>query len=95
MSANSPKVPGALFAGACCHGIQPSIWILLSNALWHRSQIFGVDPSAAVLFRHQDRIDIATDDTGVGRFCSCYVSGNSQSMVDSFNERSVLVVLSP
>lgn len=49
VSANDSKVSGALSAGAFSHGTEPSGLILLSNTLWHGSQIFRINPTIAVV----------------------------------------------
>jgi hypothetical protein len=56
VGADSYKFPGASFAGTFRHGTQPGGLILLSDALWHRSQILGVDPAVVSVLGGQNRI---------------------------------------
>jgi hypothetical protein len=48
MGTDYPKVSGALFVGTLCNGTQPGGVILLSDALGHRRQIFGVNPATTI-----------------------------------------------
>ena len=45
---DNSKVRGASFAGTFRHGTQPGGLILLSDTLWHRSQVFRVDPAIVI-----------------------------------------------
>jgi hypothetical protein len=66
-----PEVPRALFVGATSQSRQPGRLILLGNALWHRRQIFGVDPAITILLWRQDVVvDIGDYTSRVGRLCT-------------------------
>lgn len=49
VGADYAEVPGALVACATRQGFQPGPVILLSNALWHRWEIFRIDPTTAIV----------------------------------------------
>ena len=77
VGANNPKVPGASFAGAFRHGIQPDGLVLLSDALWHRRQVFRIDPAIVVACRVQDvAILSGINAGGVERFYSFMLASN-------------------
>lgn len=79
VSADKSKVGGASFAGALIHGTQPGGLILLGDALWHRSQIFRVDPSIAVVLGQQDTVlPIILNGGGMDRLCGIDVGANDR-----------------
>jgi len=65
------KVPGVLFASIFRYSTQPSGLVLLSDALWYRSQIFRVDLAIAIVFGVQyTALSIGINSSGIERFCS-------------------------
>ena len=75
LGADNSKVPGASFAGTFCHDTQPDGLNLLSNALWHRSQIFRVDPTIAIVLGGQSTVlPIRMNGGGMERFCNTNIS---------------------
>jgi hypothetical protein len=47
----------------------------LSDALWHRSQVFGIDPAVVIVLGGQDvAFPIRINARGMERFCDSHVS---------------------
>lgn len=71
VSAENSKVPGASFASAFRHGTQPGGLVLLSDALWHRNQIFRIGPATVIVLGDQSRgLPIRDNGGGIERSCS-------------------------
>ena len=82
VGADNSKVRGASFAGTFRHGTQPGRLILLSDALWHRSQIFRVDPAIVIVLRGQGTaLTIRVNGGGIERFCSTNVGVKDNGVV--------------
>ncbi len=82
VGAKNSKVPGALFASTFRHGTQPGGLVLLSDALWHRSQIFRVDPAIAIVFGVQrTALPIGINGGGMERFCSTNVGVKDDGVI--------------
>ena len=83
------KVPCASFTSTFGHGTQPSGLILLSDALWHRSQIFRVDPATVIVEGGQGtvlpiRINvllIRINGDSMERFCSTNVGVKDNGII--------------
>jgi hypothetical protein len=75
VGADDSKMRGASFAGTFGHGTQPDRLILLSDALWHRSQVFRINPTIAIILGGQDKaLPVGIDAGGIEHLCSSYVS---------------------
>lgn len=84
MGANDSEVSGALSAGASSHGAEPSGLVLLSNTVWHGSQIFRINPAIAVVKGcYSVLLVMMISLSGTERFCS--ISRPRQSQCDVGN----------
>jgi hypothetical protein len=83
VGADDSKMRGASFAGTFRHGTQPDGLILLSDALWHRSQVFRIDPAIVIVLGGQDTsLPIRIDAGGIERFCSSHVSVKDTEVIE-------------
>jgi hypothetical protein len=82
MSAKDSKVRGALFAGTFRHGTQPGGLILLSDALWHRSQVFRIDPATVIVLGGQGTATpIRINGGGMEHFCRTHVGVKDNKVI--------------
>lgn len=82
VGAENSKVRSASFAGTFRHGTQPGGLILLSDALWHRSQIFRVDPAIVIVSGGQGTaLIIRINGGGMERLCSTNVGVKDDGVI--------------